>query len=354
MRHPVPPALRLLLMPLWAPYRLLVALRTALYRRGILATHRLPVPVVAIGNLTVGGSGKTPITEYVARAAVRAGLAPAVISRGYGRKGRSALLRLRAADGGPALPEFVGDEPCWLASRNPELPVYLGRSRAAAGRLALAVDRPGLIVLDDAYQHLALARDLNVLLIDAEGGLGNRFLLPWGILREPLSALARADLILITKAGLGDAEGLARWLREKRRVRAPIFRCDYRPRALHRLEGGAVLPPTALRGRQVSLISAIARPGGFAAVVEGLGATVREARTYADHHPYTPSTLAELEPLLAGAGADPEWVTTEKDAVKLRGRIAHPEKLWVLEMEVVPDAEATAFFFDFLSGLPIK
>lgn len=324
----------------------------------MLATRRVKTPVVAVGNLTLGGSGKSPLVEYLLRMAGGAGLKGVVVSRGYGRRG-GGLMRVRLADGVKARPEEMGDEPCMIAWSNPTLAVYVGKDRAAAARLAEIVDRPDVIVLDDAFQHLRLARDLNVLLIDAERGLGNGLLLPLGDLREPVSALARADVILITKAGLGDADGLARrlapWLIRHARAGVPVFRCDYRPRGLTRLDGEARQPLSTLRGKEVQLLCAIAQPEGFRRAVEAQGARVIALRAYRDHHPYTPRDLAWLDEGLAAAPAGGVlWLTTEKDAVKLRGRLEQARNLWVLEMEVVPEPACEAFFFDFLSGLKLR
>jgi tetraacyldisaccharide 4'-kinase len=270
---------------------------------------------------------------------------------------------VRLNDGGLALAEEMGDEPCMLARRNPAVPVYVGRNRAAAGRLAEIVDRPNVIVLDDAFQHLRLARDLNVLLVDAEQGLGNGLLLPLGNLREPAAAMRRADVVLITKAGLGDAEALRRrletWLPGPdgtgEAARVPVFSCGYSSQRLMRLDGGASLPLSTLRGTETSLWCAIAQPEGFRKSLEGLGATVREMRAFRDHHPYTAAELAGLDLRLADAPADAaQWLTTSKDAVKLQGRLEHEDRLWVLEMEVVPEPAARAFFFDFLSALKLR
>jgi tetraacyldisaccharide 4'-kinase len=264
-------------------------------------------------------------------------------------------MRVCLGEGSPAGPEWMGDEPYLLASRNPAHAFYVGSDRVAAARLAQLHDQPDLILLDDGYQHLRLARQLNVLLVDAERGLGNGHMLPLGVLREPVSALARADVILISKASLGDAEGLARRLKERHRVGVPVFRCDYRPTRLARLDGQAERPPDALAGSQVSLVCAIAQPGGFVRAVEELGARVDTLRALRDHDPFGPGEVRALERLTAEADPDrPQWLTTEKDAVKLKGRIANPERVWVLEMEVVPEPAAAAFFFDFLSGLQLE
>jgi len=277
-----------------------------------------------------------------------------VLSRGYGRAGGSHHLRVCLAQGATARPEHCGDEPALLARRHPQVPLYVGADRAESARLACLWDDPGVFVMDDGYQHLRLARALNLLLVDAERGLGNRRLLPRGPLREPPSALARADAVVISKANLGDAEALHQWLAGPGGVKSPIFRCDYVPRRLARLDGGAERPAASLAGEKVSLHCAIAQPEGFRATVETLGATVLLMMALPDHFPHGAERLADAEKLQAAQGLAPLWVTTEKDAVKLRGRVAQPERVWVLEMAVVPEPAAETFFFDSLRRLAIQ
>jgi len=338
-----------LLWPLCLTYRGLVATRAAAYRRGWLATHRAGVPVVAVGNLTVGGSGKTPVVDYLLRLATARGVPAAVLTRGHGRRTGSHLSRVRWADTPAADATAVGDEPLMLARRHPAVPVYVGPDRVAAARLAAVVDAPRLLVADDAFQHLRLARDLNLLLVDAERGLGNERVLPCGPLREPPGAIHRADAVLITKANLGDADAVAQRLTARWGFRGPVFRSAFLPAALERLDGAAALPPEALAGREVGLVCGIAQPAGFAAVVAALGGRVARERTFPDHHPYAPADLERLATEAAGADpAAPAWVTTEKDAVKLRDRFPRPDRLWVLRMEARPESAAEAFFIDFM------
>jgi tetraacyldisaccharide 4'-kinase len=340
------------LAPLAPLYAGAVQVRAQLYARGWLPRVEASAPVISIGNLTVGGSGKTPVVEMVVRMARARGLRPAVLTRGYGRRGGAGLARVCARDPAPLDPALLGDEPAMLALANPDVPIYVGTDRVAAARLAAVLDRPTLFVLDDGFQHLRLRRRCDVLLLDAERGLGNGRLLPWGPLREPAAALHRADAILLTKANLGDAERVAAAVRALGYA-GPLFRCAFEPAGLRRLDGGCDLPLAALRGRRVSLLSGIAQPGGFATAVRALGAEVAERIAFPDHHPYR--DLAPLEGRLAGAdpGA-PDWLTTEKDAVKLRGRLRAADRLWVLRMEVRPEPAAEGFFFDLLARLAVE
>ena len=349
-------------MPLLAPlgllYRVLTALRRAGYALGWLRAERAACPVISVGNLTVGGSGKTPLVDWLLRAAQEAGCRPVAISRGYRNRTEADVMRVRLADCGPSAgggpdPAALGDEPTLLARRNPQVPVYVARRRVQAARLAAAWDAPGLIVLDDGFQHLRLARDLDVVLVDAQRGLGNGRLLPLGPLREPLRAARRAHAVLISKASLGDAEALRARIRTALGPAVPIFTSDYRPVRLRRLDGGAELAPEALHGVEVRAVCGIAQPDGLRQTLAQLGARVVSLQAHGDHHAYSEADVQALDAALAAApgaaATQPQWITTEKDAVKLAGRIQGAERLWVLEMEVLPDTQAQAFFFDFIT-----
>ena len=339
-----------LLAPLGLAYEGVVRARAALYRRGWLRTHWLAAPVVSVGNLTAGGSGKTPVVDVLARHALSLGLATAVLTRGYGRGGRSDLIRMRGVAGGLVSPDSLGDEPYWLAARNPDLTLCIGRSRRLAGRLAGLSDPPRLVLLDDGFQHLPLGRRLNLLLIDAGRGLGNGHVLPRGWLREPISAARRADALIVTQANLGDAERVLSELRARIGTLPPVFRFAYRPRRIARLDGGAEAAPEALAGRRVGALCAIARPEAFAATLRAAGAEIASLEARPDHDPYDEPALYRIERLLADAPADvPAWITTEKDAVKLRGRLVHADRLWVLEMAVDPDPAWEPYFTEFLA-----
>lgn len=182
----------LLAMPLAVVFRILVSLRCALYRYGLLRVERLPVPVIVVGNINVGGSGKTPLTITLVEWLRQAGLRPGIVSRGYG--GRATTPMPVMPDSDPAL---VGDEPVLLA-RRAACPVWIGRKRAAAARQLLAFHpEVDVLIADDGLQHLALARDVELVVVDAARGFGNGWPLPAGPLREPVSRLARVDAVVV-------------------------------------------------------------------------------------------------------------------------------------------------------------
>lgn len=355
----------LFLFPVGLAYWFLVRLRLVFFRIGLLRQSRAARPVIAVGNLTVGGTGKTPMVDFLVRESQRAGKRPVILSRGHGRRSGSRISRSKAAEQWPPDAVSLGDEPALLSLRNPDVPVYVGRRRTETAWLAVLWDAPDLFILDDAYQHLRLARDLNVLLIDGGDGLGNGRMLPLGPLREPLGSIGRADVVLLTKTGAGETSTVREMLAPHLAAHVPVFTCQYQPRLLTMADGSREYAPDALRDQTVRLVCGIARPEGFATTVKALGAQVEKVWAFPDHHPYPPEDIRALDQALGervdtgnpdpGKNTDsnappglPLWLTTEKDAVKLRGRLKLPGRLGVLEMEVVPEPAAQAFFFDFI------
>ncbi|MFZ0482340.1 MAG: tetraacyldisaccharide 4'-kinase, partial [Desulfobacterales bacterium] len=181
-----------------------VKLRRIFYKNGILISKRLSCPIISIGNITVGGTGKTPMTIYVAQVVKNLGYKVAIISRGY--KGKAEKIGGIVSDGKVLLmtPEIAGDEPYMMANRLKDVPVIVGKNRFNAGRLAIEKFDPDVIVLDDGFQHLMLQRDLDMVLIDYHRPFGNGHLLPRGVMREPVSALLCADAIILTKSDARD------------------------------------------------------------------------------------------------------------------------------------------------------
>lgn len=248
--------------------------------------------VVSVGNLTVGGSGKTPVVIFLASLAAAAGKKVAVLSRGYGRRARGDV-RFDAAN---LLPwSEVGDEPRLIAQRVPEATVWVGRDRASLARQA-AESGAQLILLDDGMQHRRLSRDVDIVVVDAAAGFGNGRLLPAGPLREPLSQLSRASFVWLRQTG-PSAAGLDEALGSAPRVVS-------RPVA-HVIDG-------TISGKRVVALAALARPSAFTRTLESLGATVVAERYFADHHVFTSAELDEVRSLGSVV------VTTEKDAQRLK------------------------------------
>ena len=311
-------------------YRLAIALRNLAYRSGLLRTHKLPVPVLSVGNITLGGTGKTPTAIAVATQVLAQGKRPAIVSRGYGRLSPRTVEIV--SDGKSVLvgPARSGDEPAMMAARLSGVPVVVGSDRQEAGRVAVERFQPDVIVLDDGFQHRRLTRDMNIALVDGVDPFGNGRLFPAGILREPLSALRRASVVVITRADrAADLEGLKAVIRSK--TSAVIMTGSYRPVGLVDAATGATRPLQVLRGAHVLAFAGIARPDAFEATLSGLGAEITTFRTYPDHYSYS---IADLKVLLdESARSASLLVTTEKDGVKLKG-IA-PAGIWMIRIEMV-------------------
>ncbi len=280
--------------------------------------RRLPRPVVSVGNLHWGGAGKTPVVAAVAAHLRERGFHPAVLSRGY--RGRARGVRLVSGGGGPLLgPRLAGDEPVLLAGELPGVAVLVGTDRYAAGRHALerVAPTPDVFVLDDGFSHLALFRDLDLLVFPAADPWAGGRLPPGGRLREPLAAAARADGALVTGADPGAGDELAAALRAYGFTGAG-FASRTRPLPA-RLDTGEALPAAV----PVLVVAAIARPESFLATVRRQGHPVADTLFFPDHHGYPPASLERIATALRAAGAE-AVLTTAKDRVKLSGRLELP------------------------------
>ncbi|MGH0028315.1 MAG: tetraacyldisaccharide 4'-kinase [Myxococcota bacterium] len=302
---------RLLLLPLvpvsWV-YAAVAGLHRGASERGWLRRRRLAGHVVSVGNLVVGGTAKTPVSAWLARGLSRRGRKVALASRGYGRSGREAVSVVSDGRFVRGRAEESGDEPMVLAAQAAGVPVLVGRDRGVVGLRALAAFGAEVLVLDDGFQHHRLARDVDLVLFDGALGFGNGYALPRGPLREPASALRRADAVLVIDGPLPPED------EDRLRSLAPTarrFDARRRPSGLRPLAGGEAAPADALSGLVVGLLAGLARPASFRRSVEALGATVVAERFFPDHHRYRPRDLAGL------ADVTPMWITTEKDAVKL-------------------------------------
>jgi tetraacyldisaccharide 4'-kinase len=316
-RGPIPSLLRAFLLALTPLYRLGLAVRGAAYRTGLRRVRRAPVPVVSVGNLTAGGTGKSPFVVHVVRRLEALVRRPAVVSRGY-----------------RARPGAASDEAEMIRRAAPgvlhvEDPVRLrGAGRAAA-------EGADVVVLDDGFQHRACARDLDIVLVDAGEPFGFGHLLPRGLLREPPAALSRADLLVLTRVDQVSAEEVAS-LRQRLSGLAPgvpILATRHRPAALRPLGSDDAGDPAALAGRRVLALSGLARPGAFERTLRDLGADVVAAARFPDHHDYAEEDLAATRERARAAGAT-AIVATTKDAVKLEGLEGAPAEPVVLVLEV--------------------
>ncbi len=304
-----------LLWPMAAGFRVGIQLRGAAYRCGWLKTHRLRRPVVSVGNLTVGGTGKTPLVRLITERLLKRGWKPSILTRGYRRRRGPRIIALEPAAERAADPREVGEEPALLARWLPEVPIVIGAERYRAGCLAEERFDVDVHVLDDGFQHLALARNLDIVTLDATQELSEHALLPAGRLREPCSALARAQLVVLTRIELGDRETLEECVRGIN-PQANILRAETRLSALVDAETGSPYPPEALRDKPVAAFCGIGNPHAFMADLHRWGFQVVADSRFPDHHVYSPSELRWLEEGARQFGAA-ALLTTEKDTMNL-------------------------------------
>ena len=327
-----------------------VSIRYFLYRTGILRRYPLGIQVISIGNVTAGGTGKTPVTEIFARTLAAAGRKVAILSRGYRRKEAPLWSRLFTqvvepplvvSDGRHVLldSETGGDEPYMLASNLPGVAVVVDRNRVKAGRYAIKRLACDTLILDDGFQYQKLKHSLEVVLVDATNPFGNGNMLPRGILREPARNLSRADIIFLTKCR-GDVSAVRNEIRKYNET-AEIVECNHSPKVLKDVWSREEFPLSWLKGKTVCTLSGVASPRGFEDSLRRLGAKVVWCERYADHHRYAPSEILYALNRTADMGAD-ALVTTEKDAVRFPRFETTPVKCLYLRIaiEILSGAES--------------
>ncbi|MCB2204679.1 tetraacyldisaccharide 4'-kinase [bacterium] len=299
-------------------YGLGMQLRNTAYDRGWLRSHSCAVPVISVGNLTAGGTGKTPVVEALLRAMLP-DWRVAMVTRGYRRKS-SGLLVVSDGAGKRSGVEESGDEAAQVAAKFPSAVVIADEQRVRGARYA--ADNFGVqrIVLDDAYQHRALARDCNILVLDARYPLASLRLLPAGRLREPLRGIDRADIVLLSRCE--DAMQVEALRQEvSRRTSVPVFATRFTPVALYPVVPGrtdaASHPVDALAGKRVLAFCGIASPASFTQTLEGMGMEVADTMQFPDHHWYNSDDMQKLHNRAEALGTE-LLVTTEKDAVRLQ------------------------------------
>lgn len=301
-----------ILLPLSGINWLLVMLRRGLYRLGVLARHRAAVPVIVVGNITAGGTGKTPVTIWLARELHERGFSPGIVSRGYGGSKSSTSMRVDAASD----PDVVGDEPVLIA-RKAGCPVVVDANRARAAQM-LVEDGVTVIIADDGLQHYRLQRTYEICVIDGARGLGNRLLLPAGPLRETIDRLVEVDQVL--------TNGRMRECAEATAVEQNAIRFDLLAREVRRLNGSLIRPIERFAGTTVHAVAAIGNPTRFFDMLRSHGMQVIE-HALPDH--------AKLDIRKMRYGDDFEVLMTEKDAVKLEGVTS--DKYWTVPVDLMID-----------------
>lgn len=331
--HPNGPVPQWLLSALAAPYGVVVRARAALYRHGWLPSRKLPCRVVSVGNLTVGGTGKTPVVIALVDQLLARGLRVAVLSRGYRRRSREPALLVSDGRTMLAEPAEAGDEPYLIAARCPRAVVAVGPDRYRLGRWVLERHSVDCFVLDDGFQHLALDRDADLLLVDASDPAGLQALLPAGRLREPLAAASRATALLLTRADVGDWRDIAETIAQAtgRPVQPIVSR--FRAEALVHVATGEVRPADMLTGRRILAFSGVGHPASFRGLLERLGGRLGDEVVFADHHDYTAADLATVRARARRSGAE-LVVTTEKDAGKVAPLVEPGEPVWAVRLDL--------------------
>lgn len=292
--------------------------------------QKLGAKVISVGNITLGGTGKTCLVEYISDFLKGAGRRPAVLTRGYGRKN---------CEGKPATCDYemMGDEAYMLSKKLGDVPVIVDADRAKGAKKALAEFKSDTLVLDDGFQQWKLNKDLEIVLIDAVNPFGNHRLIPRGILREPLSSLKRADIFILTKTNINPETGDLRKKLAAINPRADIFEGRHEPRGLFYIdEPGVFLNGDTIKGKKVALFSGIGDPASFENLILSLGAEIGAAFRFPDHHNYSKKDIEKIISISKEKRID-TIVTTEKDAARLEGPEA---KILVLRIEIrIKDAE---------------
>ena len=330
--------LRSLLLNISHLYRKIVAIRLALYRSRTFRQHLLGCPVISIGNLTVGGTGKTPVVEKLARELTERGRRVAILSRGYKSVPKPFFQRLIGrinkhqhffaprivSEGGALLLDSrtAGDEPFMLAKNLKKVTVLVDRDRVKSGNYAIKHLGCDLLLLDDGLQYLKLRHRFDIVLIDREAPFGNEFLLPRGTLREPPENLRRATHIIITKCNGSDLSALYERIRTFNRT-AEIIECCHRPIELCNMATGETLPLSTLNNLKIGVLSGIASPESFEQGLRNLGANLVLTQSYADHHRYSRKEIKTFVQRCIRRDLT-LILTTEKDAVRIP-RLMDPE-----------------------------
>lgn len=333
----------------WIPaklYELGVRLRVAAYETGYLKPRRLEQAVISIGNITLGGTGKTPLVGYIARYLAEEGYSVAVLTRGYRRrsKGLRVLNDPRPAAAGeeaPDNPKYAefGDEAVMTARALPRVPVLIGSNRYESGLVAGREMGAEALILDDGYQHLALERDLNILVIDATDPFGGFEMVPFGRLREPLYAIRRAGAVIINRAHrpFDHARTLA-IIKYFCGEGVPVVYTYAAITHLRHLGTSDVYEANQFNGWNAAVVCGVGNPEAFADDVLDAGINIVSERFYADHHPFSQDDMTRGQEAARKSGAD-MIVTTEKDAVRLDGLELGEVPVYAARLEIMSDDE---------------
>ena len=315
---------------LTGPYRFATCFRTRLYERGWLRRRRLPRPVVSVGNLTVGGTGKTPMVMWVAEKLLEQGKKPGILSRGYRRKSQREFLLVSDGTSILAGPHEAGDEPYLMATRCPGVVVAVGADRYALGHWVLGLAPVDCFILDDGFQHLSLHRDVNLLLVDGSDPAGLKELLPVGRLREPLREAQRASDIILTR--VEDESMISNVLEPIETAVGSSLNPITTRFTVKKLVGASDSVPL-VRGKKALIFSGIGNPKQFRRTVNTLGVQVVDELVFRDHEAYAPPRIEDIYRRLEQTQPD-LVLATEKDLVKVQAHWSIPTPLFAVSLEL--------------------
>lgn len=309
-----------ILRPLSFLYGIGVRARLLLFKIGFLRAKKLPCPVISVGNITVGGSGKTPVVAALSQMLTAKGRSVVILSRGYKRHSTGTEV---VSDKNSVLLDAkqAGDEPYLLAIKCKGVPVIVGTDRFTSGLLAIERFSPDIMILDDAFSHIKLKRELDLLLFDSVRGVGRGHMLPRGPLREPKSSIDRADVIMIK--GKGD-------LQKQYRFKQQVWTFTYSPTSLISLTGETTEDIKLIKGKKIFAFSGLADPESFHRTLNDCGANIISKLSFPDHHWFSSSDLSEIKKRSEGADF---IVTTEKDLVRLDAKEFSGHRVFALAIE---------------------
>lgn len=333
-------------------YRMAVQFRLWLYDKRVIRNHAIGCQVVSIGNLSCGGTGKTPVVEVFAKSLSKQGRKVAILSRGYRSKEqrkfyqkiqgifsarkREVLPPRVVSDGRDLLlqSDAAGDEPYMLASNLKDVAVLVDKDRVNAGLYAIDEYATDTLILDDGFQYLGLKAHVNIVLVDSTQPFSNHHVLPRGVLREPIKNIRRADYVFLTKSNGGKHLRHLKTFIRKHNRRAEIIECCHKPQYLERVfMRGTRQPLESLKNCRVAAISAIAKPESFEAFLNNFGAEIVHTARYADHHRYSEQQILDFVNQAKAAGAE-MIVTTEKDAVRIPRLLREDINFFFLRVEI--------------------
>ena len=315
-------------------YETLIRCWLGMYRSGIKSSVSVSAPVISVGNITVGGTGKTPLIDWLLDYFENHDQTAAILTRGYKSKSTNQLQILDQKTAGRGRWDQFGDEPWLLHQNHPRSRIFISPDRIKSALEAQS--NADVLLLDDGMQHLKLGRDLDIVLIDASSGIGNGHLLPLGPLREPLKSLKRADVILYTKTNLAPAAPIRHRLKKVISTQTPQFDCEFVPQYLISSQANGTISLDKIEHKKWILFSGIGNPQAFEMLIKKLGGEVTHHHVLSDHNEFNDDEVAHLERVMQCHAHD-HVMCTEKDWVKLEGRKAKLPEVFRLKMKMQPN-----------------